>query len=287
MHDPSKVFHKKVNRRFLPSYYEVIKEPIALSIIKAKLATKAYTNFAEYVRDFALIPHNAQVYNRQESGAYQDALDVRALLEEELQKLVDEKLITAEIATLPYLGDIPPQDDLPAGVKEEDEDDDDDDEDDDEDAEDSDNSKGVKRRGRGRPKGSLNRAKDGNMTKEEEQRLADIEARKKRGRPPKVDTPMESRIKNVLKGMRKFKNKEGGSKISNFDRLPDKTLMPEYFAAIKVPVAVDVLKVGSKVEHADVVLIRLTVEKAEAEEVSVTRAVHGRCGADVRKRQSV
>ena len=34
-HDPSKVFHRKVNKRFLPTYYDVIKEPVALSTIKA------------------------------------------------------------------------------------------------------------------------------------------------------------------------------------------------------------------------------------------------------------
>ncbi|TKA35199.1 hypothetical protein B0A49_13664 [Cryomyces minteri] len=34
-HDPSKIFSRKVNKRAIPSYYEVIKEPIALSTIKA------------------------------------------------------------------------------------------------------------------------------------------------------------------------------------------------------------------------------------------------------------
>lgn len=246
LHDPSKVFHRKVNKRVLPSYYDVIKEPIALSTVKAKIATRSYTNFVEFVRDFALIPHNAQVYNRQESGAYHDAIDVRALLEQELQKLVESKLISAEVAKLPYLGEIPPQDDLPPGVKEEDDEDEDDDDDDDEEAEDSDDSSRVKRRGRGRPRGSLNGVKkDASGGKDDELRIAEIEARKKRGRPPKVDTPMEVRIKNVLKGMRKFKNKDGFSRINSFDRLPDKAVMPEYFAAIKVPMAVDVLKVGN------------------------------------------
>ncbi len=33
-YDPSKVFHRKVNKRVLPTYYDVIKEPMALSTIK-------------------------------------------------------------------------------------------------------------------------------------------------------------------------------------------------------------------------------------------------------------
>src|ERR1700729_2768704 len=73
-YDPSKLFQRKVNKRAVPDYYNVIKEPMALSIIKTKVSAKEYKSFSEFVRDFALVPHNAQVYNRQESSAYQDAL---------------------------------------------------------------------------------------------------------------------------------------------------------------------------------------------------------------------
>jgi len=86
--DPSKVFHRKVNKRVLPNYYEVIKEPIALSTIKARLNLKQYKDVPEIVRDFALIPHNAQVYNRPDAGVYQDALVIKKVLETELKKLV-------------------------------------------------------------------------------------------------------------------------------------------------------------------------------------------------------
>lgn len=76
-HDPSKIFHRKVNKRVLPDYYDVIKQPIAMSTIKANINTKQYRSFKDFVRDFALIPHNAQIYNRPEAGAYQDALVVK------------------------------------------------------------------------------------------------------------------------------------------------------------------------------------------------------------------
>jgi len=111
-YDPTKLFQRKVNKRSLPDYYEVIKEPMALSMIKTKVAQKEYKDFSEFVRDFALVPHNAQVYNRQDSQAYVDALEVKRVLEEELKKLVDDKMITEEAATLPYLGEIPEQDPL-------------------------------------------------------------------------------------------------------------------------------------------------------------------------------
>ena len=54
-YDPSKVFHRKVNKRAIPAYYEVIKEPMALSTIKQKLNNKLYKTFKEFVRDFALV----------------------------------------------------------------------------------------------------------------------------------------------------------------------------------------------------------------------------------------
>lgn len=240
-HDPSKLFHKKVNRRAIPAYYEVIKEPIALSTVKARVAVKEYRDVAHFVRDFALIPHNAQVYNRPDAGAYLDALEVKKVLQQELQKLVDSKVISAEEAILPYLGEIPQVEDAPAGEgAEEEAEDDEDDEDDDDEGEESDDSRGGTRKKK--------RGRKSKAEKEESAGGAEGDARKKRMRPPKVDTPNESRIKNILKGIRKSKNAAGVPKILQFERLPDKAAMPEYYTEIKSPMAIDNIKVRS-LEH--------------------------------------
>lgn len=236
-HDTSKVFHRKVNKRVLPEYYQVIQEPIALSTIKAKINTREYTKFAQYVRDFALISHNAQVYNRPDAGAYQDALDIKELAQSELKKLVDAKIVSIEEATMPYLGEIPPQDELPPLELEQDEEENEEEEEDDE-GEESDDSRAVKPRGRGRPPGSKTKRDQG---KDEATRAAEIEAKKKMGRPPRVDTPMEQRMKNVMKGLRRPKD-DGQLKIAHFYRLPDKSALPDYYNEIKNPVAMDVLK---------------------------------------------
>ena len=45
------------------------------------VAQEKYTTFNEFVRDFALIPYNAQVFNIPESGAFQDALVIKEQLE--------------------------------------------------------------------------------------------------------------------------------------------------------------------------------------------------------------
>jgi hypothetical protein len=44
-----------VNKRNVPDYYEIIKEPMALSILKQKINKREYKNFAEFVRDCALV----------------------------------------------------------------------------------------------------------------------------------------------------------------------------------------------------------------------------------------
>ena len=81
-----------VNKRNFPTYFDVIKEPMAFSRIKIKTASREYIGFQDFVRDCALVSklmgtadifiivlmvaqivHNAQVYNRPESLAYQDA----------------------------------------------------------------------------------------------------------------------------------------------------------------------------------------------------------------------
>lgn len=54
-YDPSRLFHRSVNKRNVPDYYDVIKEPMALSVLKQKIKNKSYTDFAEFVRDCALV----------------------------------------------------------------------------------------------------------------------------------------------------------------------------------------------------------------------------------------
>ena len=243
--DPSKLFQRKVNKRALPDYYSVIKEPMALSAIKAKINGKEYKTFAQFVRDFALVPHNAQVYNRPDSGAYQDALIIKTVLEQELQKLVTANTIIAEVAKLPFLGEIPPQEDIIIDDIEEEDDGDaeasevEEEEEDDDDADDSD-EEGSKRKRRKGARGTAAIAKREAKARDKDD--DDPESRKKRGRPPRVDTPMEARIKEILKGMRKFKNSSNQLMVYHFERLPDKAVMPEYYSEIKTPVALDVVK---------------------------------------------
>ncbi|KAF1818728.1 uncharacterized protein K489DRAFT_326997 [Dissoconium aciculare CBS 342.82] len=234
--DPSKLFHRKVNKRIIPEYYDTIKEPVALSTIKQKIHTRAYRDFKEFVRDFALITHNAQVFNVPDSGAFQDALIVKEQLEMQLQKLVKDGLISQEIAALPDLGEIPAYEHVSGADKDGEGDDDDDsgedDGDDDDDEGGDEGDEGKKKRRRGRPS--------------KRDTIEDGDGKRARGRPPKLLTPVEARIQAILKGIRKPKGLDGQLLIENFDRLPDKAAMPEYFMEIKHPMAYDSLKRKAK-----------------------------------------
>lgn len=232
--DPSKLFHKKVNKRVIPEYYETIKEPIALSTIKAKIMRKEYQSVKEFVRDFALIPHNAQVFNRPDSGAFQDALVIKAQLEKQLAMLVEEGTITKEEATLPYIGEIPTYEDVAmedaAEAEEESSDGEGEEDDDDEEEELDDEGKPARKKRAYRRKDPSKAQADG------------LPEKKARGRPPKLLTPTEARIQAIVKGIRKPKNQRGQLMIKDFDRLPDKTTIPDYYLEIKNPIAYDVLK---------------------------------------------
>ncbi|KAK3630807.1 hypothetical protein LTR56_017224 [Elasticomyces elasticus] len=233
--DPSKLFHRKVNKRVLPTYYDTIKEPIAMSTIKQKLLQRTYASFKEFVRDFALIAHNAQVFNRPDSGAFQDALVIRGELERLLGVEVASGTITAEMARLPDLGEIPTYEDVivedPAEAEEESSDDEGEEDDDEEGEELDDEGRPVKKRKV--PRSGAASAK---------RQAASEDPKKARGRPPKLLTPTEARIQAIIKGVRKPKNSRGQLMIKDFDRLPDKQIMPEYYSEIKNPMAYDILK---------------------------------------------
>lgn len=177
------------------------------------------------------------VYNRPSSEFFQDAARLREIFKEELQRLVSEGTIKPEDAVLPDLGEIPEAEDSPPPdpdeeeVEEEDEEDEEDDDDDDSDDE------GGRRRGRrgGRHSTSGRKAD-----------TRDDDSHKRRGRPPKVFTPLEARIHTLLKGLRKPKHPDGDLLIVPFERLPDKQTTPDYFAAIKNPIAMDLIKRKAK-----------------------------------------
>lgn len=200
--------------------------------MQAKLGKKTYQTFNEFVHDVTRICHNAQVYNRPSAPIFSDAGRLLEVFKEKLNEMVKENLITAEDAKIPDLGPLPEFEDSPPPEDDEEEADEDDEEEEEEDEdEDSDEEGGRRRSGkRRRQSGARKGGDDGD------------DAQKKRGRPPKVFTPLEARIQAVLKGLRRFKNESGQLRIHQFERLPDKAELPDYYAAIRNPIALDTIK---------------------------------------------
>lgn len=231
-----------MNKRLVPDYYNVIKEPVALSTVKKRYTTKEYKSFADFVRDAALISHNAQTYNRPDAGAYQDAVTIRGVFETEIKAVADEGVISQETATFPDLGELPPVE-TPLPIEQEEEDEDDDDDDDEDEDDDSEEEGGKRKRKRGPRSMAAITKREGLGKDDGVPKGADTDPRKRRGRPPRVDTPMETRIKNVLKAIRKFKNTQGHVMIHQFEKLPDKAEIPEYYIEIKEPMAIEQIKV--------------------------------------------
>lgn len=217
----------------------------------------------------AQICHNAQVYNRPSAPIFEAAVRLREIFKKKLQEYVGTGEITAEEAELPDLGELPPVDDSPLAEQgeydedEEDEAEDEDDEDDEEEEDEDDDSDedGVRRRGRrrGRPSmgGRRDRGDDGD------------DAHKRHGRPPKVFTPLEARTLALLKGLRKFKNDDGELRITAFEKLPDKAVVPDYYTTIQNPIAIDTIRrkhKRKKYQNVDEVLADLEVMFDNAKE---------------------
>lgn len=212
-------FNRIPNKRLLPDYFDVIKEPVAFSTIRGKVQKKQYTDFSQFVRDVALICHNAQVYNRPSAPIFQDAVRLQAVFREKLQELIKDGSIVAEEAVLPDLGEIP--DFSPSPEPEGDEEDEEDEDDDDDDDEEDDDDDGA---GRGRH----NRQQGANRTPDH--------------RPARLYTPMENRVLEILKGLRQMRDEDGDQLVEPFETLPDRAQLPEYYEEIKQPIALDIIK---------------------------------------------
>ncbi|KAK4099865.1 hypothetical protein N658DRAFT_147231 [Parathielavia hyrcaniae] len=231
-HEIASGFQRLVNKRSLPDYFEVIKEPMAFSTIRAKLGKKTYKAFNEFVHDVTRICHNAQVYNRPSAPIFSDAGRLLDVFKEKLANMVKEGVVTAKDAEIPDLGPLPEfEDSPPPEDEEEDAEEDDEEEEEDDEDEDSDEEGGRRRPGKRRRQSGVKKAGDDGDG-----------AQKKRGRPPKVFTPLEARIQAMLKGLRRFKNESGQPRILHFERLPDKAELPDYYAAIRNPIALDTIK---------------------------------------------
>ena len=154
-----------------------------------------------------------------------------------LDELVAGGAITAAEAELPDLGPLPEvEDSPPPGEDDEEDEEDEEEEDEDEEDDDSDDEGGRRRR---RRRGRLSSGKRDKGDEEDD-------SHKKRGRPPRVFTPLEARINAILKGIRRPKNDDQQLRIGPFEKLPDKAELPDYYETVQNPIALDMIKRKAK-----------------------------------------
>ena len=72
------IFIDKPPKSIYPDYYSLITQPIALKQIQNKLRKAEYNYFEEIELDFALMCHNARVYNLDTSPVYSDCELIRS-----------------------------------------------------------------------------------------------------------------------------------------------------------------------------------------------------------------
>ncbi|KAJ8098382.1 hypothetical protein POJ06DRAFT_150501 [Lipomyces tetrasporus] len=128
-------------------------------------------------------------------------------------------------------------DDEDEDEEEEEEDDDDEDAEIEEDEDDEDEYEGSARKSSRR---NLIRVA-GRKKEDDEDDKGGEDKRVKRGRPPTVDKPHESRIKIIMRALRKAKTAMRFLYLP-FERLPDKGQYPEYYREIKDPIALDMIR---------------------------------------------
>lgn len=66
-------------RKDYPDYYEVIKKPIDILRIMARIEDCKYTEMADLERDFMLLCQNAQIYNEEASLIHEDSIVLQSV----------------------------------------------------------------------------------------------------------------------------------------------------------------------------------------------------------------
>lgn len=86
-HEDSWPFMKLVSRTQVPDYYDIIKKPIALSIIREKVNNCEYKTASEFVDDVKLMFSNCFEYNPSNTSEAQAGTRLQAFFHSELQRL--------------------------------------------------------------------------------------------------------------------------------------------------------------------------------------------------------
>lgn len=78
-HRNGNIFHNPIKNSEAPDYHDIIKRPMDLKTIKARVKDGVISNSLEFQRDVYLMFANAMMYNRPTSDIYRMAEEVSTL----------------------------------------------------------------------------------------------------------------------------------------------------------------------------------------------------------------
>ncbi|KAL6453859.1 RSC1 Chromatin structure-remodeling complex subunit RSC1 [Candida maltosa Xu316] len=251
-------------------YYKVVQNPLSLHAVGRKLKSLKYAHAQDFVYDLALISYNARLYNHPDSNIYRQAQILKQYINDcVIGKLKnDKKFNSGSGLVYPHIGDLPedkdtdelvgfsfensestpgpssntanafkrdnyemsatPQTIEPSVVS---------------------LSKPLVSTGFNKPSfGGANTPiatptpnRTSRSVKHKE--TSHIESGIRRGRPPIIDKPFESRIKAILKGFKKLRDNNDQSLTKHFERLPDAKTYSDYFEIITNPICLNDIRV--------------------------------------------
>ncbi|KAI0353138.1 hypothetical protein OH77DRAFT_1458548 [Trametes cingulata] len=85
----SDLFRELPDRREYPDYYQLIKQPIALSTIRKRISSHYYKNVLDFREDMRLMFKNARTYNQEGSWVYIDADEMEKVFDATFAKVIN------------------------------------------------------------------------------------------------------------------------------------------------------------------------------------------------------
>ena len=89
-------FHEPVSAETVPDYYQIIKDPMDIKTMEAKVETNDYPDKETFRKDIMVMFTNCKHYNQIDSQYYKAALECEAFILPYLDSLKDKKEIMEE-----------------------------------------------------------------------------------------------------------------------------------------------------------------------------------------------
>ncbi|CUM62490.1 uncharacterized protein PRCAT00000040001 [Priceomyces carsonii] len=225
-------------------YYKIVLNPVSLHGIGRTIKKSGFDNAQDFINQLAQITWNARLYNVKGSKIYNEALILdHYITDKVIPKLQNDKaIVNHQYLYYPDLGPLP-EEDRPIqenGFEEEEEEEDDYDDY----SSRTTNPAPTDHHYKALMANNLltNRLRDNSTSPF--QAKQHLETGIRRGRPPIIDKPFETRIKLILKQMKKLRDPNNPSHplTTHFDRLPDQRVLPNYYHVVANPISLNEIR---------------------------------------------